>query len=147
MLKEVLHTPTFTCNLISTWQLTRDENCTITFGGNCCIIHDHSSKKPIGVGEVRNWVYYLKGRARGKAFTTVNKEESAIWHQCLGHPSFGSLSILSISCGFKLNKESFGCCDVYHRAKQTRSSFSLSNSRADKPFSLIHCDLISYTYP
>jgi len=59
----------------------------------------------------------------------------------LGHPLFGSLFTLSTSCGFKLNKDSFRCYDVCNRARQTRSSFSLSNSRADKPFSFSHCDL------
>jgi len=76
ILKEVLYTPTFT--FISTWQLARDENCTITYGDDCCVIQDRTSKKPIGVGEVRNGVYYLKGHARGKAFTVVKKEDSAI---------------------------------------------------------------------
>jgi len=38
ILKKVPYTAMFTCNLISTWQLTRDEKCTITYGDDCCVI-------------------------------------------------------------------------------------------------------------
>ena len=37
--------------------------------------------------------------------------------------------------------KNFECCDVCHWAKQTRSPFAISSTRANKPFSLIHCDL------
>jgi len=40
-----------------------------------------------------------------------------------------------------LNKEFYEYCDVCHRGGQTRSTFPLSDSRAKRPFSLIHCDL------
>ena len=60
ILRNVLYIPTFMCNLISIRQLTRDENCTITYGATHRIIHDLTSKKSIRAGEKRNGVYYLK---------------------------------------------------------------------------------------
>ena len=77
----------------------------------------------------------------GASFMAVHKKEAVLWHQRLGHPSYGSLSTLSSLYGFELHKELCDCCDVCHRAKQTRNSFSLSNSKAIRPFGLIHCDL------
>jgi len=93
------------------------------------------------VGEMRNGVYYLKLSARGICLAATDNQESSLWHRRLGHPFFDSLSALSASSGFKLYKEFFECCDVCHRAKQIRSLFPISSTRANKPFSLIHCDL------
>jgi len=90
---------------------------------------------------MRNGVYFLKLPAGGASYATLRHKESSIWHQRLGHPSFGSLFTFSKDYGLLLNKDVLGCCDVCHKAKQTRHPFSLSDSRADKPFSLIHCDL------
>ena len=86
-------------------------------------------------------MYYLKKSAGGKALAATQFQDCEIWHQQLGHPSLGSLSHLSTNFGFQLNKDLDGCCDVCHRAKQTRNSFALSDSHALRPFSLVHCDL------
>jgi len=43
-----------------------------------------------------------------------------------------------------LNKTLFECCDICYRAKQTRSIFPLSDSKAERPFALIHCNLWGY---
>lgn len=80
----------------------------------------------------------------GSTLAAVKQDDSIRWHKCLGHPSFGSLSPLSSLCEFKLNRDLSYCCDICHRVKQTRSSFPLSDSRADRPFGLIHCDLWGY---
>ena len=77
----------------------------------------------------------------GMALAAIDTKKATLSHQCLGHPSFGSLSSLSASYGFQLNKEKLSCCDVCHRAKQTRSPFSISNNKAETMLSLIHCDL------
>jgi len=105
------------------------------------MIQDLTSKKLIGATEVMNGVYYLKPSARGAVFATICTKEAILWHQRLGHPSFGSLSSLLDSCDFHLNKEQLSCCDVCHRAKQARNPFTISTNKAERPFSLIHCDL------
>ena len=70
-------------------------------------------------------MYYLKGDAGGSVFAAIQDKEALLWHQCLGHPSIGSLTALSADFGFQLNKTSFECCDICHRAKQTRNKFLL----------------------
>ena len=105
------------------------------------MIQDLTSNKLIGAAEARNGLYYLKRSARGTVFSAIHIKEAILWDQYLGHPSFGSLSSLSVSCGFHFNKEQWGCCDVCHRVKQTRSPFTICTNEAERPFSLIHCDL------
>ena len=67
----------------------------------------------------------------GSVFAALQSTNLIRWHQHLGNPSFGSLSTLSSVYGFKLNKDFYDCCDVCHRAKQTRNDFPLSNSKAE----------------
>jgi len=81
----------------------------------------------------------MKSDVTGSIFAAVHKEDAIIWHQ--RHPSYGSLFTLSSEHGFELNKRFYECCNVCHRAKQTRNSFPLSDSKATRPFGLIHCDL------
>jgi len=144
VLQNVLYIPSFTCNLISVHQLANDKNCIIIYSARCCLIQDLTSKTLIGTAEKRNGVYYLKSDVGGSFFRAMQNKESLLWHQCMGHPSLGSLTILSVNYGFRLNKNLFDCCDICHRAKQTRSIFSLSDSKAQRPFALIHCDLWGY---
>ena len=109
--------------------------------GSIFVMRNLTSKKLIGTGKARNEVYYLKPSAGGTVFTTIHAKQVILWHQRLGHLSFGSLSSLLVSCDFHLNKEQLGCYDVCHRTKQTRSPFTVSTHKAERPLSLIHCDL------
>ena len=129
VLKNVLYSRFFNCNLISVQRLTTDENCIITYGTQFFLIHDLTLKKPIGAGEQRNGVYYLKKNARGMIFAAIQNKECVLWHCRLGHPSLGSLSHLSAQSGFQMNKESCDLCDVCHRAKQTRNPFPNSETK------------------
>ena len=124
-------------SLLKCWQ----EMIVVSYGPNFCVILDLTSKTQIGVGELGNGVYNLRTMLGGSIFTAIKKVGPEKWHQRLGHPSHGSLAPSSMICDFKLNKEFLKCCDVCHKAKQTRNSFPLSESRASKPFDLIHCDL------
>ncbi|KAF2323126.1 hypothetical protein GH714_033569 [Hevea brasiliensis] len=63
ILHNVLYALTFTCNLISVRQLTEDLHCVVTCSSRFCLIQAHTLKRLIGVGELRNGVYYLKGMA------------------------------------------------------------------------------------
>jgi len=53
----------------------------------------------------------------------------------------GSLSHLSTHFGFQLNKDSYELYDVFHGEEQARNSFTIRDSKIERPFSLIHCDL------
>nr|CAD1820262.1 unnamed protein product [Ananas comosus var. bracteatus] len=62
-LNNVLYVPNFKCNLISVQKLTTDLNCVVTFFRTFCAIQDLTKKKLIGVGEMRDGVYYFKQSA------------------------------------------------------------------------------------
>ena len=113
----------------------------ITYGPDFYLTQDLTSKKLIGPSELRDGVHYLKLPIEGSVFAAVQTKDTVLWHQRLGHPSYGSLVTLSSVYHFHLNKGLYDCCNVCHRAKQTRSAFPNNESRANKPFALIHCDL------
>jgi len=77
----------------------------------------------------------------GKALRATQHQDCNLWHQRLGHPSFGSLFQLSTNFGFKLNTNFDECCDICHRAKQTRNPFAINSNCAERLLLLIHCDL------
>jgi len=141
ILKEVLYTPTFQCNLISVQKLAREENYFAIYGVDFYVLQDLTPRKLIGMDEMRNGVYYMKTHTGGKSYAALSHKESSIWHRRLEYPSFGSLFTFSKDYGILLNKDALGCCDVCHKAKRTRHPFPISDSREDKPFSLIHFDL------
>jgi len=105
VLKEVLYTPTFTCNLISAQRLAETKNCVVTYGADFCVMQDLASKKLIGTGDMRNGVYYFKDGTSGTGLAAISSKETVLWHQCLGHPFVGSLSTISARCEFQINKD------------------------------------------
>ncbi|KAL6277717.1 hypothetical protein ACE6H2_021318 [Prunus campanulata] len=65
-----------------------------------------------------------------------------LWHQRLGHPSFGYLKHLLPSLFASCNKE-FKCstCETCIFAKSHRTIFSSSDNKALMPFTLVHSDV------
>lgn len=141
-LKDVLFIPDFSCNLISIHRLTQDLDCTVTYDKNCCVMQDLTSKRTIGLGDLHDGVYVFKGSTQqGHSFIAAQENTDKLWHSRLGHPSAQALRHLSsfLDCDFNLNK--FDCCDICHKSKHCRSSFHLSNNKAEAPFNLVHCDV------
>jgi hypothetical protein len=140
-LVNVLIVPKFSCNLISIHKLTHDLKCVVTYHSNSCVIQDLATRRGIGSGSLRNGVYVFKGMEQGMAYATNQHDATALWHCRMGHPSTQSLQQLSclIKCSFDFNK--INCCDICHKSKQCRLSFSQSMNKAERPFDLIHCDL------
>lgn len=69
------------------------------------------------------------------------KNETALLHARMGHPSSWNLLRLSSFLNFSFDKIKVECYDICHHSKQCRQSFSLSNNKADASFHLIHCDM------
>lgn len=140
-LVNVLIVPKFSCNLISIHRLTCDLKCMVTYHSDSCVIQDLATRRMIGSGSLQNGVYVFKGMEQGAAYATNHHDTTALWHCRMGHPSAQALQQLSnlINCSFDFNK--IDCCDICHRSKQCRPSFSQSMNKAESPFDLIHCDL------
>lgn len=141
-LQDVLYIPQFSCNLISIHKLTRDLKCTVTYSPCACLIQDQLTRTMISSGDLCDGVYILNRVAtRGSSLAANTVNETVLWHARMGHPSNQKLLQLSSFLYFSFDKNKMECCDICHRSKQCRHSFSLSNYKADAAFSLIHCDL------
>ena len=52
----MLLVPSLSCNLVLIARITKDLNCSMTFFDDGCVLHDCTSRTPIGAGEQRDWV-------------------------------------------------------------------------------------------
>ena len=140
-LKNVLYVPSLKCNLISIGQLLKEKDYIVTFTDSFCVIQDRTSRNPIGVGKLRNGVYYYKPLQGEKVNAVKVEEKYELWHRRLGHPSDRVLaSIHSLGNNVMKGIEDY-VCDSCCRGKQVRNSFQLSNKRAFEIFNLIHVDI------
>ncbi|CAL9017645.1 unnamed protein product [Prunus brigantina] len=69
-----------------------------------------------------------------------DKQQIWLWHRRLGHPSFGYLKRLFPSLFRSCDESSFKC-ETCILAKSHRTVFPLSDSKAAKPFDLVHSDV------
>ncbi|XP_022871982.1 uncharacterized protein LOC111391071 [Olea europaea var. sylvestris] len=155
--------------LISMLNLDKEHNCTTNFAGKATSLSngttewvldsdgsfmpaksygdvplnppDLASRKLIGMGELRDGLYYFQAvKASTAVSNTTSDSRILLWHQRLGHLSFDRLSLLS-DLGLSSITSFNNCCDPCHRAKQTRKPFSTSSIKTIESFELIHCDV------
>jgi len=138
-LDNVLHEPSFRLNLMSASKLTKSLRCCIILFPDFCVIQDLATGKMTGWGKQDRGLYYMSSVSQVPLSCHVSLLPT-LWHQRLGHPSVARLKLLSsfipsMSVSFDNH------CRVCPMAKQTRSSFPLSNISTTAPFSLLHCDI------
>lgn len=149
-LQNVLYVPVFTHNLLSIRKLSQDNNCYAIFEPTLCTIVDAETKQVKGKGTVFNGLYYMSAsdsqpmsnncaKASDKELKLTHTEQYALWHNRLGHASASTLKL--IDCIKHCTHVSEQICLTYPMAKFSRLPFSLSDSRADKAFELIHTDI------
>ena len=64
VLKNVLHVPTLSTNLISIQKLTQDSNCNVIFYQDFCVSQDKGSGRKIGRARERDGLYYLEAQSQ-----------------------------------------------------------------------------------
>ncbi|XP_074288382.1 uncharacterized protein LOC141613544 [Silene latifolia] len=140
-LTQVLYVPSLTCNLLSVSQLASTRDFIFEFAKSSCLIQDRSLKTTIGVGELRDGLYWIRACSVSAGIHQVSASGSRdLWHRRLGHPSDHVVkTIIPFASSLNFNKD--WVCDVCHLAKQHRNSFSNNEQRALDIFDLIHCDL------
>lgn len=84
---------------------------------------------------------YMFTKPSQHGFLGAKKYLTTLWYTRMGQPSPQDLQQIlhHIQCTFDSHKSA--CCDICHKAKQCRNSFSSSNDKATATFDLIHCDL------
>ena len=155
-LKNILHVPGFTCNLLSVKALAASANIAFIFYSTHCVLQDLETGKVLAYGKVVGNLYVLDIKSlvsvssvesqypcKSTHFCNVvqnsNKDNFSIWNKRLGHSSESTLNHLKFIPG-KNNDESIPCIPC-HEAKQKRLPFPNSNSSTNKIFDLIHVDL------
>ena len=151
-LKNVLHVPKLSTNLISIHKLTQDLYYTVIFHNNYCIFQDKDSGRMIGRAREKDGLYYLETPSQNSlpySLSSLSLEQPSlssikekIWlhHNRLGHPSFRIIKILFPSLFKGLSVEDFHC-EVCELAKHKRVPFPIYNKSSSVPFYLIHSDI------
>ncbi|XP_026387812.1 uncharacterized protein LOC113282888 [Papaver somniferum] len=136
-----LFLPDLRGNLISLACLIKDLKCIVTLTDKLCVIQDRTTRTVIGVGEERDGVYIFHSGTLITANRVSAEEDYCLWHRRLGHASNKVISLLP--CTNKVDCQKFldEPCDICFKAKQTRTSFPFSETKADDFFHLVHCDV------
>ncbi|KAL0445914.1 UNVERIFIED_CONTAM: hypothetical protein Slati_1719300 [Sesamum latifolium] len=132
ILHPVLYIPEFSVNLLSD-QGTREPLAVAPMFKNLYIFQQHIPTNPA-------LSFVSSTDVTCSALVDCN---ASTWHRRLGHvpiPTIKHIPDLTLS-----NDSLDDVCDVCALAKQSRISFSLSNSKALAPFDLIHTDLWGHT--
>ncbi|KAH6816921.1 hypothetical protein C2S51_000524 [Perilla frutescens var. frutescens] len=145
ILKHVLFAPSFTHNLISVGQMTKDLEGKVIFLPTHCIIQNHQNEQALGIGKLRGKLYVFKHEKTDNVYSTTASLQLGLkeWHEILGHPSVGSMKhMLHLKRKFPdTGFEELRDCEICYRAKQQRLPFPVLNQRSEDPFSLIHADV------
>jgi hypothetical protein len=155
-LKNILHCPTATTNLLSIQKFCQDNNCYFILTSSHFFVKDLRTHALLLEGKSENGLYPLRLRRcsskNAPVFTAFLgiKASTLVWHSRLGHPSLltvnrvikaHSLPILNNDS----NKEHF--CDSCQLGKSKKLPFSASNRITTSVLELIHTDLWTSPIP
>jgi hypothetical protein len=146
-LKNVLHVPKLSCNLLSVSKICKDSNCNVKFFNTHCIFQDQISGKMIGSAKMMDGLYYFEETFENKVAhglsgigSTLVRDQIMLWHNRLGHPNFQYLKHLFPDLFKNVDCSSFEC-ESCVLAKSHKMSYSSRPYHASKPFYLIHSDV------
>jgi len=101
-LRNVLHVPKLSNNLLSIQKITQDLNCAVVFFPSHCVFQDLATWKTIGIAKEQDGLYYLqpeenKKCARLQTHTSNLQQGHESWSSSqiwLQHPPFSTLKSL-----------------------------------------------------
>lgn len=146
ILRNVLYVPGFSYNLISVPKLCSDSHIQVLFHSTGCVIQDLMNNCTLGRGRLHHNLYVLRPHdvkscptslPFGVHSTSLAAVDCEVWHDRMGHPSAAVLKHLPFVN--QMNDDTV--CSTCHLAKQTRLSFSLSNTKTNAFFELLHVDV------
>lgn len=101
-LYNVLFVPDFNCNLISAYQLSSSNQCSLLFYHCSCVIQAQPSLRIIGLAKVYNNLYLLSqdfsffnvynNHVTMKSCNYNVSTKFSLWHYRLGHPSYNVIN-------------------------------------------------------
>ena len=140
---DVFVVPDFNINLLSVHKICKDSRYEVVFNEHSFTIQDFQSKEMVENGSQKGGLYYLNNCNSGNNKIQSNLTKCYIskitWHSRLGHPNDQALN--SLKDKLKFGNINLPPCEVCHKAKQTRESFSLSEHITTKLGDLVHLDV------
>jgi histone deacetylase 1/2 len=141
-LKNILHVPKATKNLVSVSRLAKDNSAFLEFHPDYFLIKDQATKATILKGRCHRDLYPLPSTPIKQVFGVV-KPSLERWHNHLGHPSSPIvarvISSNKLPCLDESNKESV--CDACQKAKSHQLPYSKSTSMSSHPLEVVHSDV------
>ena len=148
-LKNILHCPSVSANLLSVHQFAVDNHCYFVFYPDCFFVKDLKTGKTLFHGRSEHGLYPFRIRhhlsnksSRPFAFIGV-RTTAPVWHSRLGHPATSTLKhMIANKCFPVTSSSSFSSfCHSCPLGKSTKLPFQLSDSMSNSPLELIHSDV------
>ncbi|GAB2275401.1 hypothetical protein Dimus_039128 [Dionaea muscipula] len=134
----VLFIPKLAANLLSLFQLCKQNNCRMIFDELHCIIQDKTKGRILYKGPCSHGV----PEAVSHRAMLGNKVDHTLWHKRLGHPSNVVVKHMLIKSQItSVIKDTQSMCESCLTGKFARLPFENSDSRCNKPFQLVHSDV------
>lgn len=144
-LYDVLYVPDLSYNLVSVAKASQ-KGKVVKFTKSACYILDKQHRmfaKATKVGGLYKLDYKLNHERANVVEQSESKED--LWHKRFGHLGVGSLQSLArerLVDGFDFDSSKrLTFCETCPQAKQHRSKFSASSTKAAEPLGLVHSDL------
>ena len=117
VLKNVLHVPQLSTNLVSIQKLTQDLSYRVIFDASFCEFQDQGSRRKIGLAKEHNGLYFLSTSSQPKLlsllstsfFSSSNKDVIWLHHRRLGHVHFSTLKLMFPTLFKGLDIQHFHC--------------------------------------
>jgi hypothetical protein len=141
-LKQVLHVPQATKNLVSVHYFAVDNNVFLEYHPYFFLIKDRATRKPLLRGKCHKGLYPLPSSFARQVFG-VSRPSFHRWHGRLGHPAAPIvqkvISLFNLPCHFESNKGSV--CDACQQAKSHQLPYPKSTSLSSHPLELVYSDV------
>ncbi|CAA0817787.1 cysteine-rich RLK (RECEPTOR-like protein kinase) 8, partial [Striga hermonthica] len=159
LLKNLLHVPNITKNLVSVSQFAKDNCVFFEFHPSFCLVKDQDTKEVLLKRAAKDGLYsfYLQTKItepKKQASQPVNKNPillSAelenkvsldVWHTRFGHESLDIVRRALSDCNiFFIDNENQGLCSACMQAKMHKLPFYPSENKSFSPIEFIHSDL------
>jgi hypothetical protein len=141
-LKDVLHVPSVTRNLLSVKKFSRDNNVFFEFHPWYFFVKDRVTREILLRGGCRGGLYNLDVSSPFKHVFSSTKVSRSRWHSRLGHPA--TQIVQHILHHYELPSESVNkdvICDACQQGKSQQLPFSLSSRVTTSPLEIIYSDV------
>lgn len=141
--KNVLHIPEISANLLSVNRIARSGN-SVHFEGDNCIITDLSTGEVLVNCVAENGVYKIQP-VRVLLAKDVDENDTVTWHRKLGHLNYGTMCDMKAVGNIQFGEDDevkVMNCEVCAEGKQTRQSFPSSSTKTTEVLQLVHSDVM-----